>query len=232
MNNAFGFMDWLAWFALASGVITALAIIWDIASGHSQHMKIMAITWPVTGLYMGPLGWLAYQQLGRGPQSGDSAGHKHGHHHATPRPFWQSVFVSVTHCGGGCTIGDIVAETSLYLSGLVLFDSTLLTSYILDFLLAFVIGILFQYLPIREMGESSRWRALVQALKADTLSLIAFEIGLFGWMALVKLVWFPGGLDAADPMFWFMMQIGMTVGFMTAYPANWVLVRIGIKHGM
>ena len=50
-------------------------------------------------------------------------------------------------------------------------------------------------------------------------------------MALVHGVWFPG-LKANDPVFWFMMQIGMGVGFITTYPANWWLVRQGIKDGM
>lgn len=223
----------IAWIALASGIGTAIVMIVDIASGRRQAMKIMEITWPVTGLYMGPLAWWAYVRFGRASKADASAHAGHTHHHGEHRkPYWQSVFVSVTHCGGGCTIGDIISDTGLYLSGFVLFGSTLLTSYTFDFILAFVIGILFQYLPIRAMGEPSRWRALIKALKADTLSLIAFEVGLFGWMALVQKLWFAPGLDAADPVFWFMMQVGMSVGFVTAYPANWWLVKKGIKHGM
>ncbi|APZ42697.1 DUF4396 domain-containing protein [Acidihalobacter ferrooxydans] len=224
------YLNWIAWIALISGIVSAIAIVVDIFSGRRQSMKIMEITWPVTGLYMGPLGWWAYVRFGRAQKVGTS---DHGDHEDKPKkPFWQSVFVSVTHCGGGCTIGDIISDTGLYLSGLVLFGSSLLTSYTFDFALAFIIGILFQYLPIRAMGETSRWRALVKAVKADALSLISFEIGLFGWMALVQLVWFAPGLNAADPLFWFMMQVGMTVGFITAYPTNWWLVRKGIKHGM
>lgn len=233
MNTVSELMYWLAWIALASGTASAVAIALDIFSGRRQHMKIMEVTWPVTGLYMGPLAWWAYCAFGRAPRHADSSHGGHAHHrHGAEKPFWQRVFVSTTHCGGGCTIGDVISDTGLHLSGLVLFGSILLTSYTFDFALAFVIGILFQYLPIRAMGEPSRWRALVRALKADTLSLIAFEVGLFGWMALVQLIWFPGGLDAGSPLFWFMMQVGMTVGFMTSYPANWWLVRVGIKHEM
>jgi hypothetical protein len=32
--------------------------------------------------------------------------------------------------------------------------------------------------------------------------------------------------------FWFMMQIAMLIGFVTAYPVNWWLVRNGIKERM
>jgi uncharacterized membrane protein len=74
-------------------------------------------------------------------------------------------------------------------------------------------------------------QALAKAIKADTLSLVMFEIGLFGWMGFVAFV-LIGKLYPISPVFWFMMQIGMILGFFTSYPANWWLVRKGIKHGM
>lgn len=71
------------------------------------------------------------------------------------------------------------------------------------------------------------------AVKADSLSLIAFEVGMFGWMALVRYVLLPVPLLKASTMvFWFMMQVGMVLGFSTTYPANALLVRAGIKGGM
>jgi len=33
-------------------------------------------------------------------------------------------------------------------------------------------------------------------------------------------------------VFWFTMQIAMIAGFATTYPANWLLVKWGIKGGM
>ena len=32
--------------------------------------------------------------------------------------------------------------------------------------------------------------------------------------------------------FWFLMQIGMVLGFFTAYPVNWWLIKRGIKEPM
>jgi Domain of unknown function (DUF4396) len=74
-------------------------------------------------------------------------------------------------------------------------------------------------------------QALAKAIKADTLSLVMFEIGLFGWMGFVAFV-LISKLYPISPVFWFMMQIGMILGFFTSYPANWWLVRKDIKHGM
>jgi hypothetical protein len=74
----------------------------------------------------------------------------------------------------------------------------------------------------------------VAALKAETLSLTFLEIGLFGWMALMFFVFFPAPehLHPASPACWFLMQVGMLLGFATAYPVNVWLIRRGIKEAM
>ncbi len=69
------------------------------------------------------------------------------------------------------------------------------------------------------------------ALKADTLSLTSWQVGMYGWMALVVFLWW-GEIPKTEPFFWFMMQLAMAVGFLTAYPVNWWLLRRGIKERM
>lgn len=82
-------------------------------------------------------------------------------------------------------------------------------------------------------GLMSVREGIIAAVKADTLSLTAFEVGMFGWMALVYFVLFPGGrLHPDDAVFWFMMQIGMMLGFLTAFPVNGWLLSQGIKEPM
>ncbi len=116
---------------------------------------------------------------------------------------------------------------------LVILGISLYASYVLDYALAYILGIYFQYMAIKPMHKDwSRGKGLWRAIKADTLSLTAFEVGLFGWMALMRFVFFKPPLHPNDPVFWFMMQIGMIIGFGTSYPANWFLVRKGIKEAM
>jgi hypothetical protein len=99
--------------------------------------------------------------------------------------------------------------------------------------LALALGIVFQYFAIAPMRGLSLGKGLWQAAKADVLSLTAFEVGLFGWMALTVFVLFPGPhLHPNDPVYWFLMQIGMAAGFLTAYPVNAWLIRRGIKEAM
>ena len=76
-------------------------------------------------------------------------------------------------------------------------------------------------------------KGLIEAARADIISLTAFEIGLFGWMALMSYVFFPGPhLHPDSPVYWLLMQIDMIIGFGTAYPANVWLIRHGIKEAM
>lgn len=39
-------------------------------------------------------------------------------------------------------------------------------------------------------------------------------------------------LEVDNQAYWFMMQLGMVVGFATSYPMNWWLLRAGIKERM
>ncbi len=99
-------------------------------------------------------------------------------------------------------------------------------------LLAFSLGIAFQYFTIKPMRGLSVKLGLKQALKADTLSLTAWQIGMYGWMAIATFVLFGHDLSKGTPIFWFMMQLAMWLGFATSYPVNWWLLRRHIKEAM
>src|SRR4029077_19240824 len=58
-----------------------------------------------------------------------------------------------------------------------------------DLPLAWIFGILFQYLAIAPVrGQVGQFAPLRDAIKSDTLSVLSFEVGLFGWMALAQYV--------------------------------------------
>jgi hypothetical protein len=139
----------------------------------------------------------------------------------------------VSHCGAGCTLGDIIAEFTVFGAAFTLVGTPLLPEYIGDYLLALALGIVFQYFAIAPMRGLGLRKGLVEAAKADVLSLTAFEVGLFGWMALMTFVLFPSPhLHPNESAYWFLMQIGMIAGFFTAWPVNTWLIRKGIKEAM
>lgn len=215
----------LSWASIILGLVTAGLIAADIVR-HPQRMTIMNIVWPVTGLYFPLIGWWLYTSMGR-PLAVD-APKMQGR-----QPHWKSIFLSATHCGSGCVIGDIIGAPIVLATGWVLLGERLFSEYAVEFVLAYLFGIAFQYFPIRAMRQVPPGEAIVDAVKADTLSLTAFEVGMFAWMAVIWFLLMPSHRpDASNIVFWFMMQIGMVLGFLTTYPANWLLVRWGVKSGM
>jgi hypothetical protein len=229
--------DWLRiiailWLVIAG--LSAITIIMDLASGHRQHMWIMDVVWPVTALYAGPLALYAYFKIGR--LSSQAQFEKANAENRKPpgmsKPFWQSVALGATHCGSGCALGDIVAEWFLFFVPFTLFGEKIFAAWLVDYILAFSFGIAFQYFTIKPMKGLSVGQGLVAAVKADTLSLTAWQVGMYGWMAIAVFVIFRHEIPKTDPVFWFMMQIAMLCGFVTAYPVNGWLVRKGIKETM
>lgn len=222
----------LAWAALAAAGLSAAAILVDIyARGHRLWMRVMEAVWPVTALYLGPIAVWGYWRYGRttSPRWLEDRGLE-----APPeKPFWARVAVGVSHCGAGCTLGDIIAETGIFLLGLQIAGTALWAEYLGDYVLAVLLGLAFQYFAIAPMRGLGFRKGIAAAAKADVLSLTAFEVGLFGWMALMAFVFFPSPhLHPDSPVYWFLMQVGMVVGFATAWPANVWLIRKGIKEAM
>jgi hypothetical protein len=59
--------QWLnivSWIAVILGLLPALVIAFDVTA-HPQHMKIMNVVWPITGLYLPVFGWLLYADMAR-----------------------------------------------------------------------------------------------------------------------------------------------------------------------
>jgi len=114
--------------SLVAGLLSSLIIVIDILAGHKQHMWVMNIVWPMTALYSGPLGVWVYYRLGRLSTKRKARQAKElGQQPLSKRkPFWQSVLIGATHCGSGCSLGDIFAEWLIYLVPLTLFGRRVL----------------------------------------------------------------------------------------------------------
>lgn len=74
---------------------------------------------------------------------------------------------------------------------------------------------------------------MITAPKADTASLISWQVGMYGFMAFARFCPFRHLLghqaEVNAPEFWFAVQLAMVAGFLTAYPVNWWLVSSGVK---
>ncbi|CAN5261842.1 DUF4396 domain-containing protein [soil metagenome] len=233
-----GFPGWLqalAAISVALGIVCALVIIFDELR-RPQKMAVMNFVWPLTALFGGVL-WLAgYYAWGRAPAD----------HDAEPRelPFAVSVAKAASHCGAGCALGDLIAEWLAFAFPVIaiwfgwhsVFAEKTFAIWIPDFLLAFGLGIVFQYYTITPMRDLTVSEGIFAALKADIASIASWQIGMYGVMALIQFAWFKpvfGQIATVDSVeFWLAMQVAMIAGFGTAFPVNWLLIRAGWKERM
>jgi len=99
--------------------------------------------------------------------------------------------LAATHCGSGCTLGDLVAEwVAFFFPGLLvalgyhhLFQHKMFAAWLFDYILAFLFGVAFQYFTIVPMRHLPPGKGLLAALKADALSLRPGRWGCMGgWL--------------------------------------------------
>ncbi len=244
----------IACISLGIAFASAAVIVIDEIK-HPQQMWVMNIVWPVTALYFSVIALWFYFRAGRkmtrdtlSIASHSATTSMHGMHReqssktspetprnpsGAPNPTFTQVAISASHCGAGCVIGDVIAEFAVFSLGMTILGVALYASYAADFTLAWIFGIAFQYFVIKPMKHLTPKQGLIAAVKADTLSILAFEIGMFTWMALVFFVLFPHPhLMPTEAVYWLMMQIAMIIGFITSLPVNRWLLKAGLKEVM
>ena len=208
-------------------------------------MGVMNVVWPVTALAGSVLILWAYRRyaplasmeaMHRAKQRGEEMPNK------TKTPFPVMVGKGALHFGSGCMIGDIAAEWLAFLLPSIavafgwhwIFSEKTYAVWVLDFVFAYGLGIVFQYYAIVPMRGLPPGQGIVAAIKADTLSLIAWQVGMYGFMAFAQFYLYGHLLERRAPVdtpeFWFAMQLAMIAGFATSYPVNWWLVGSGIKE--
>jgi hypothetical protein len=170
-------------------------------AGRRQPMGIMTAVWPLTMLYRAPLGLIFYGWFRR---TAGWEGRREGE-----TPMWQATFKGATHCGTGCALGG---------------------EYLFESVMAYLFGIVFQYFSVAPMRGLGLRDGVIAAIKVDTLSLLAYEVGMFAWMAVRAWLW--PRMEPTQWSYWLMMQIPTVLGFLMTYPVNWWLIRRGTKQMM
>ncbi|MFD5494449.1 DUF4396 domain-containing protein [Streptomyces sp. NPDC001812] len=83
---------------------------------------------------------------------------------------------AVSHRGAGCTLGDVSAEWLLRAARPTLAGRALHADFVLEFAFARILGVVFRYFMSAPMRDVSRAEGIRAAIKADTLSVLAFQV--------------------------------------------------------
>jgi hypothetical protein len=226
-------MQTIAWISIVVAFACAAIIAVDEVR-RPQKMEVMNIVWPVTALYLSVFALWAYFSVGVKKSKAAMENHqRRGGGNGGSPPTVLDAAIATTHCGAGCALADIVVEFLIAGLGLTILGLSLWASFVYDLVAAWMLGIVFQYFSIQPMRKLPPRDAIVAAVKADTLSILFFQLGMYAFMALNFFILAPKPRpDAFDPRYWLMMQVAMVCGYLTSLPMNGWLLRRGLKEKM
>lgn len=262
METSHELLRLLAEFYISICLLSCAHILVDQCRRPLPKMKIMLWVWPITALWAGIFGIWAYRTMGRQEHHALTVAAAHNERKHIPHNsiinetfdredpsqqsmptmmgmpsssphsiHWETITKGTLHCGSGCTLADSIGPWLFRLAPFFLFGSIVYGEWLVEYVLALIFGVFFQYAALASMITERGLRLWWKAFTIDFLSLTAWQLGMYGWMAIVVFL-LLGPLSPKDPIFWFMMQIGMFCGFLTSYPMNWLLIRNGIKSVM
>jgi uncharacterized protein DUF4396 len=205
----------LLWFLLVAASLLFVAI--DIRT--TPESVVMKWGFVLLTAYTGVVGAFLYVLGCREPLP--------GLHEQYTAARWRQTLGSTMHCVAGDGIG--------ILAGAVLssvFGIAGIMEVIVEYILGFAFGwTIFQALFMRDMSGGSYGRALKSTFIAELLSMNFLMAGMVPTvMSLRRHI--PFADNPLTPNFWFVMSMGLLVGFIIAYPMNWWLVANHLKHGM
>src|SRR5262245_32325781 len=205
----------LLWFLLTAAALLFVAV--DIRS--TPESPVLKWGFVLLTAYTGVVGAFLYVLGCREPLP--------GLHERYVAARWRQALGSTMHCVAGDGVGILAGAVIASVLGLAG-----LAEVVLEYVLGFAFGwAIFQALFMRDMAGGSYQRALTSTFMPELLSMNLLMAGMVPTvMALRK--WIGPAADPMTPSFWFVMSMGLLVGFVVAYPMNWWLVANHLKHGM
>jgi FtsP/CotA-like multicopper oxidase with cupredoxin domain len=206
-----------AWLAIA--VLSAIYVAWDQFRGNPEP-TVMKWGFVLITLYMGPIGLLLYVMADKEPAPGT--------HEAFVQPLWKQGVGSAVHCVAGDATGIILAAVVVSVIGLPMW-ADLIVEYAAGFLFGLLI---FQSLFMRKMMGGSYLENVRKSFMPEFISMNAMMAGMAPVMVLLMMGRDMRAMWPGEPLFWFVMSLGVTAGYAVTYPVNVWLVSRGMKHGL
>lgn len=207
----------LAWIFIASALLSAAWIASDIYLRRHRHGSVASeLVWVTSALYLGPFAVPIYLRSGRTGAAGTTSARR-------------SAAVAALPGGGASAVAHLIGVPLVVASGLTIAGIDLWVMIIVIGVLATVL--LFGYERAAGAGQQQqgtgarRGVTVGAAATAALLTVLAFDVGMGGWMLLLHYnALMP---PATEGSFWFLMQIGILIGLVTGYPVVRWLVRRG-----
>jgi FtsP/CotA-like multicopper oxidase with cupredoxin domain len=212
-------IDFIVYAWLAVALLSAAYVAYD-QFRNNPEAPVMKWGFVLVTLYMGPIGLLLYVMSDKEPVQGT--------HERFTRPLWKQAVGSTVHCVAGDATGIILAAVATALLGFPMW-----VDLIVEYVFGFVLGLLvFQALFMRGMLGGTYAENIRRSFMPELLSMNAMMAGMAPVMVFLMMGRDMRAMWPGEPLFWFVMSLGVVVGFAIAYPVNAWLVAEGLKHGL
>lgn len=218
-------VDPIATVFVALAVLTAIAVAYDVyGRGYRQRVRSMEAVWMLSALWLGPFALPLYARTGRPRTSKWQAEHRSDGELALP-----AAAASGGLPGGAASlVGHVLGVPIVLAAGWTLFGVAMFAMIAVIAVLAIAMLFAFEYSTAarRDVGAKTVWAALL----VSTVTVLAFDVGMGGWMLLLHFNEILPPLTSVN--FLFLMQIGIALGFLTGYPAVALLLKRGTKSAV
>ena len=217
-----GWVEPVATVFVALALLSALAVAYDIyGRGFRQPLASMDAVWTLSALWLGPFALPLYARAGR-PRSLKWQAEHPG---AGELNLSQAAAAGGLAGGVASMIGHVLGVPIVLAAGWTLFGVDMFAMIAVVAVLAIAMLFAFEYSTAerRAAGGGTVGAALLVA----TVTVLAFDLGMGGWMLVLHYGELMPPLTSVS--FLFLMQVGIVLGFLTGYPAVAALLRRGAK---
>ena len=220
-----GLPEWvqpIATIFVTLSVLAALAVAFDIyGRGYRQRTASVELVWIISALWLGPFALPLYARAGR------SRTDKWQAQHASAQQLGLATETASGSLPGAAasTISHVLAVPFVLATGLSLFGVPMYAMIVIILVLAIAMLFAFEYSTANRLKVGGM--SVATALVVATVTVVAFDIGMVGWMLVLhfaELLPSPGSVN-----FLFLMQIGNLLGFLAGLPVVAYLLTRGIK---
>ncbi|MDQ2929989.1 MAG: DUF4396 domain-containing protein [Gemmatimonadota bacterium] len=212
-------IDYVVYLWLAVALVSAAYVAYD-QFRHNPEATVMKWGFVLVTLYLGPIGLLLYVLADKEPRPNT--------HEAFVAPLWKQGVGSTVHCVAGDATGIILAAIVTAVLGLPMW-ADLLIEYVAGFLFGLLI---FQALFMRAIMGGTYAQNVRRSFIPELVSMNAMMSGMAPVMLMLMMGRDMRAMWPGEPLFWFVMSMGVIVGFGIAYPVNVWLVARKLKHGL
>lgn len=230
-------MEWLAFLAQPGFVVPwylfgAAGAAWaahDLSHTNTALKRAMKWAWPIIVFFFSVIGLALYFATARAPGVGRSADpeEKRRRHEAFERSMLRRVNGAVIHCVAGDGLGIMTAMVIARAMNFGFWQE-----FWFEYLVGFAFGLFIFQLASMRMMTPSLGRALWMAFRAEFFSMLTVMGGMGAVMAYVTPLVVGAQPKPSTAAFWGFGALGLLVGYVCTFPMNWMLVKVGWKHGM